>query len=376
MGVKKKICFIVSSPVTIQAFLIKHIEYLSEFFDIYVVANYEGFNQGFDFKNVIEVKHICIDRKISIYQDFRSILELRKYLLKEHFHAVHSITPKAGLIGMLTSKIAGVRVRTHIFTGQVWHTKKGFFKILLKTLDRLIVWCATDILVDGETQRKFLIDNGIVSENTSQVLGKGSISGVDTFKFNPNVDLNLKCRVELGLEEEVIFLFLGRMNRDKGILDLVNAFLRLNSIYSHTRLILVGPDEENISEKIRQISTKESIIIYGSTSKPHEVLQMADVFCLPSYREGFGTSVIEASLLEKPVICSDTYGLMETILDSETGLRHHVGDVNSLFEQMEKMMNLDLRKKLGKNGRNYVLGNFSADTISKHWLEYYCSKLG
>jgi len=373
---RKKLCFVVSSPSTVTAFLQKHIEYLSEYYDIYVVANFENADLKFDSPFIKEVENIAIKRGVSPFQDLRTVLILKRYFKQKEFDAVHSITPKAGLVSMIASKWAGVRIRTHIFTGQVWHTKSGLFKKLLKVLDRLIVICATDILVDGESQREFLIVNRIVSSLNSQVLGRGSISGVDTSKFSPNLDLYLTTRDSLGIKNEVVFLFLGRLNHDKGILDLVKAFLKLNSAHSNTRLVLVGPDEENMAANIRAISLNENIIIYGATSKPQEALQMADVFCLPSYREGFGTSVIEASLLEKPVICSDTYGLTETIIENETGLRHKVADVNSLFEQMQKMMDEGLRKELGENGRKYVLANFSADTISKHWLDYYRNKLG
>jgi glycosyltransferase involved in cell wall biosynthesis len=140
---------------------------------------------------------------------------------------------------------------------------------------------------------------------------------------------------------------------------------------------LVGPDEENLKPQIKEMCPENnSVVFYGSTSKPEEVLQLADVFCLPSYREGFGTSVIEASLLELPIICSDTYGLMETIVDDKTGLRHQVGNIDSIYNQMEKMMvDDDLRRALGNNGRNYVLENFSSDAISQEWVTYYTNLL-
>jgi glycosyltransferase involved in cell wall biosynthesis len=135
----------------------------------------------------------------------------------------------------------------------------------------------------------------------------------------------------------------------------------------------VGPDEQNLQPKVLEIfKNSKSVIFYGPTDKPEDVLQMADVFCLPSHREGFGTSIIEASLLELPVICSDTYGLMETIVENETGLRHEVANVTSIFEEMEKLqINIDLRKYFGRNGRQYVLKNFSADIISEQWVKFY-----
>jgi glycosyltransferase involved in cell wall biosynthesis len=116
----------------------------------------------------------------------------------------------------------------------------------------------------------------------------------------------------------------------------------------------------------------DNIIYFGPTPKPQEVLQAADVFCLPSYREGFGTSVIEASLLELPIICSDTYGLTETIIENTTGLRHEVKNVNQLYNQMRLLTeDATTRSYLGKNGRQYVLDHFSADEISLHWLKFY-----
>jgi glycosyltransferase involved in cell wall biosynthesis len=247
----------------------------------------------------------------------------------------------------------------------------------LKNLDRLIVYCATHILVDGESQRQFLIQNKIIDEKNSRVLGKGSISGVDLGRFSPNTEIRDKYRKELNLSSEVIFMFLGRINLDKGVLDLVQAFLRLNRKYNNSKLVLVGPDEENLQPQIKEMCPESnSIVFYGSTSKPEEVLQLADVFCLPSYREGFGTSVIEASLLELPIICSDTYGLMETILDNKTGLRHQVGNIDSIYNQMEKMMeDDDLRLVLGNNGREYVLAHFSSDTISREWFNFYSNLL-
>jgi glycosyltransferase involved in cell wall biosynthesis len=375
---KKKICFIVATPLTAKAFLLKHFEYLSKEFDIYLAANFEE-NTATPFFSpyVKETKHIGIQRNIALIEDVKVLFSLRNYLVQMQFDAVHTVTPKAALLGILGAKMAGVKIRIHIFTGQVWHAKKGIFRTLLKNLDRLIVYCATHILVDGESQRQFLIQNKIIDEKNSRVLGKGSISGVDLGRFSPNTEIRDKYRKELNLSSEVIFMFLGRINLDKGVLDLVQAFLRLNRKYNNSKLVLVGPDEENLQPQIKEMCPENnSVVFYGSTSKPEEVLQLADVFCLPSYREGFGTSVIEASLLELPIICSDTYGLMETILDNKTGLRHQVGNIDSIYNQMEKMMeDDDLRLVLGNNGREYVLAHFSSDTISREWFNFYSNLL-
>jgi glycosyltransferase involved in cell wall biosynthesis len=374
---RKKICFIVATPNFANIYLKKHFEYLSKDYDVYLVSNFNGYSSFYSsFAFIKGVKDLDFERKISIYKDVKALLSLRSYLKEIQFDAIHSATPKAGLIGILAAKLAGIKIRTHIFTGQVWYTQKGWFKILLKNIDRLIVFCATDILVDGQSQRQFLIENSIIKENNSQVLGKGSISGVDVKKFSPNIVIAQDFRSKFNFKDEVVFMFLGRLNIDKGILDLSIAFLKLHSKYPNARLVFVGPDEEMMQQKIEKIGNKcSSMLFSGATTAPQDVLQMADVFCLPSYREGFGSSIIEASLLEKPIICSDTYGVKDAILENETGFRHKVKDVDSIFEQMEKLMDQEVREKMGKSGRAYVLQNFSAELISQEWLNYYKKKL-
>lgn len=372
---KKSVCFVVATPFTVQAFLKNHIKELSVFYDVSLVANFENFDKsilnGLPLK---ELKHIDIERDINLFKDVSALFQLVKYLKSNKFDAVHTFTPKAGLLGTLAANLGGIKNRIHIFTGQVWHTKTGLFRKLLMTLDKFIVWNATNILVDGESQRQFLVENKVVKDNKSVVLGKGSISGVDIERFAPNERIEHEIRAELGIKsEEVVYMFLGRMNRDKGIVELAEAFNRLRNKYANVRLLLVGGDEGQMTSVVQQkVKDIESVIFYGLTPTPERLLLACDVFCLPSYREGFGTSVIEASSMGKPVICSDTYGLMETIIENKTGLRHKVADIESLYAQMEKLVNdKTYRNSLGNGGREYVLENFSAAIISKKWVEFY-----
>lgn len=372
---RKKICFVVPSLGTARVFLKNHIEELSAYFDIYLVANVHKEEMIFFTELPIkEIKNIKITRGISLISDFSALLNLCSYFKTMKFDAVHTVTPKAGLLGILASHLVSISNRIHIFTGQVWHTKKGVYKYFLMFLDRFTVWNATHILVDGQSQRQFLIKNKIVKETNSFVLGKGSISGVDTNKFIPNAFLKKEVRDELGIKEnEVVYMFLGRMNSEKGIKELAEAFNSLRKKHANVRLLLVGDDEENMTPIIMQkVKDIESVIFYGVTPKPERLLQACDIFCMPSYREGFGLSVIEASLLEKPIICSDTYGLMESIIENKTGLRHKVADIDSLYLAMEKLFNdKNLVIALGKGGREYVLENFSAKIISEKWVEFY-----
>lgn len=372
---RKKICFVVPYLGTARVFLKNHIEELSIHFDIYLVANVLEeemiFFKGFPVK---EIKNIRITRGITLIKDLQNLFYLCSYFKTTRFDAVHTVTPKAGLLGILASRLTGVSNRVHIFTGQVWHTKKGIYKYFLMFFDRFTVWNATNILVDGQSQRQFLIKNKIVKESNSFVLGKGSISGVDTNRFVPNATVKKEVRDELGIKEnEVVYMFLGRMNSEKGINELAEAFNILRKEHVNVRLLLVGGDEENMTPIIKQkVKNIESVIFYGVTPTPERLIQACDIYCMPSYREGFGLSVIEASLLEKPIICSDTYGLMESIIDNKTGIKHKVADVDSLHFAMEKLFyDQNLVVSLGKGGRAYVLENFSAETITKKWVEFY-----
>ncbi|MGE5432242.1 MAG: sugar transferase [Syntrophomonadaceae bacterium] len=371
---KQKICFIVSTAFTAHAFLVRHIEALSEEYDVYLAGNFSEADlpviSGLKIKGF---KSIPVNRKIKLAQDVKAVIRLAKYFREMKFSAVHSVTPKAGLAAAAAGWLAGVPYRIHIFTGQVWHTKKGLFRHLLKLSDRLIAVSSTNILVDGNSQLEYLVREKVITKDNSLVFGKGSISGVDLSVFMPDVMTGIELRKNLNIpDEKIVFLFLGRLNRDKGILELVEAFRRLREINPRVFLLLAGFDEEQLIPYIRERLSSDDFNFYGPTAKPYELYQACDVFCLPSHREGFGSSVIEASACAKAVIASDTYGLMDAIIDNETGLRHKTGDADSLFHKMQQLVeNEELRSMLGQKGLKYAREFFSSEVITDHWFGFY-----
>ena len=371
----KKICFTVSSPMTVNAFLRHHITELAKHYKISVIANIEDADtHSFRDLPLEEIIHVKIVRSISPKDDLLAIKKLTEIFRDRKFDAVHSVTPKAGLLAMTAAKRAGIRNRIHIFTGQVWFTKKGLFRKMLMEIDKLIVKAATQILVDGQSQRHFLIQSNILRADNSRVLGQGSISGVNEQRFTPSLSIREKFRNELSFSpSDVVFAFLGRLNEDKGIRELALAFSKLSKEFSGAKLFFIGYDEDHLMPFIEStVINKNAVLFYGPTHKPEELLQAADVFCLPSHREGFGTSVLEASLLGLPIICSDTYGLKETIIDDVTGFRHGVKNVDAIHQAM-RTLNLDAgkRKVMGAAGRDYVLSNFTAQQITEEWLKFY-----
>ncbi len=365
----KKICFIVSSPLTASSFLRGPINKLSKLFDIYLVVNLN--NKHKDLINGLDVKkvfHFDIVRKISLFKDLLCLIKVIYFFKKNKFHAIHSVSPKAGLIAMLGGYISGIKIRIHTFTGQVWISKKGFIRMTLVFVDKLISQLSTLILTDGKSQLDFLIKNKIVDKN-AKVLGKGSISGVSLKKFNANSKIREKLRSKFNIgQNQWVFMYLGRLKKDKGVLDLIEAFLKIKK-KENTVLFLVGDDEENLK---KNYNSHPRITFLPHNDKPENIIQICDTFCLPSYREGFALSVIEASSLKKPIISSNTYGLKDTVINKKTGLVFQVGDIEKLNGHLVYAINNKTKmKEMGNNGRNYVEENFSEEKVLVEWVKFY-----
>lgn len=373
-----KICFIVSTINTVRAFLDNHIRLLSESFDVYIVANVT--ENDFDYLQNLPIKgykHIAIERQINLTSDLKSVFQLTNYFRLKDFFVVHSVTPKAGLVTALAGRIAGVKNRIHIFTGQVWVSRKGLMRIMLMSIDKLITILDTHILVDGYSQRDFLIYKKLISTKKSIVLANGSIAGVDTVRFSPNKDIRNDIRSSLGISiDKIVFIFLGRLCNDKGLDELLSAFSMLSRNHRNAYLLLVGLDEENYATIIKRdfpnLRLNENICLFGLTKTPEYVLNAGDVFCLPSHREGFGMSVIEAAAMGLPTIVSDTYGLRDSTIPGETGLICKVGDAMSLYNQMNYFLNhKEEIEVMGKRGLEYVNKNFNNKLVEQAWLDFY-----
>lgn len=371
---RKSICFITAIPGTARAFLKGHIAALSKEYDVFLVA---------DIKSEEEVAGLAltgwhsinIERKISIWRDIKAVWAAFRYFRKMRFDAVHSVTPKAGLVTALAAKLAGIRHRTHIFTGQVWATRKGVMRFVLKSIDKVIVLCDNHIMLDGLSQRAFMENEGVIPKGRARVFGSGSISGVDAERFVPDANARQEVRHQLGIKDSAVcFVFLGRLNHDKGIFELYEAFNRL-AAERDVFLLMVGEEEE---EDVSNLSSYPNIIdgknfrYYGHTCEPEKVLCAGDVFVLPTWREGFGTSVIEAACVGLPSICSDAYGVLDAYVVGETGLRCHVGDSEALYQCMKEMYDKpEMRAEMGQKSRERALRDFKGSDLTKYWVEFY-----
>ena len=372
---KKSICLIATAHYTVEVFLLDQIKKLSEIYNVTVVLKVT--DPDFLSRRGIQAEVVSapIERKISIIKDLRALYFLIKFFRDNSFDLVHSVTPKAGLLAMLAALCANVDVRIHMFTGQVWGSQRGLMRWILKSMDRITALAATHVLTDSFTQRTFLINERVISEEKSRVLANGSISGVDLERFKPDFSLRKEVREQFGIAiNELVFLFMARLTRDKGALVMAEAFSRFVDQGGEGHLIIVGPDEGKVIQMMQELlgDSLSRVHFEDYTKYPEKFMAAADVFCLPSFREGFGTVLINAAAVGIPAIASRIYGSEEAIQENVTGLLIEAGNVEELTGKMQILSNdSELRERLGRNAMERARDAFSESKVTNAVLEFY-----
>ncbi len=372
---KKRVAVVVSSPMTVEVFLRDQIISLSKRYDMTVIANASGADELGSLAEIVDFVSVNIHRDISPLEDLAAWWALYRLFRKMRFDLVHSVTPKAGVLAMSAAKMARIRNRLHVFTGQVWVTRRGFMRWLLRSMDKVIANSATLVLADSPSQREFLLAENVVSVANSCVLGDGSISGVDLERFKRDASKRRATRTSLGLkDEQVMILFLGRLKRDKGVLDLAQAFAGLQKKHPEAALVLVGPDEDGLRVEVEDLlsAQRQCVHVIPYTHYPEDMLMSADIFCLPSYREGFGSVVIEAGACGVPAVGTRIYGITDSIVDGETGILFKLGDIAGLEAALEQLVEDNiLRAQMGRAARDRAEAVFPQDRITRELLALY-----
>lgn len=373
---KTKVALVVTSVLMVKFFLVPHISALSKKYEITLIMKNDFPEILKDLNLSVQTIEVPIERKISIFRDLFVLIKLIHIFYKCNFDMVHTLTPKAGLLGMIASWIAGCPRRLHTFQGEVWVTKKGIYRTLLKRFDCLVAILSTNINVVSKTERDFLIKEGVISSEKSTVLANGSISGVNMnrFKFDKEVRENL--RLQLGLKDtETVFLYIGRLNKDKGISELFSAFNLLIEETGNVKLLVVGVDEDDyyvdsVLSKFPHLGDYIKSISYTST--PESYMSAADVLVLPSHREGFGMVIIESAAVGIPSIGSNIYGIQDAIVDSVTGLLFEARNIKSLSKSMKLLsQNSAMRLQMGENAYRRVAQLFNQDNVVDEMVKYY-----
>lgn len=332
------------------------------------------------FDQVHSVIEVEIPRKIELIKDVKALFSLYVTFYRQGFSIIHSTTPKAGLLSSIAGFLARVPIRIHTFTGQTWVEKKGLSRKLFKLLDKLTVKLNHHCYADSESQKQFLISEGVCSQDDLTVLGKGSLAGVNLKRFDPDYfsrDTKNELRNSLNiLNDSVVLIFVGRVTKDKGVLELLKAFEMLINNNVNASLLLVGPvDQELTVEGVglnSYISSQDRIISTGFTDTPEKFLSISDIFCLPSYREGFGTVIIESASMGLPSVASNIYGLSDAIEDGVTGILVDVKSVSSLFDALSLLVsNYPLRTDMGRNAKKRAIKSFGSKKVNSLVIEEY-----
>jgi len=372
----KSICFVATSPFAVNAFLQGHLHMLAQHFQITLCVNTNEFQLSRNIDERVRVLHVPIARKISPFNDLRALIRLIAIFRQSSFDVVHSITPKGGALAMLASFLCRVPNRIHTFTGQVWVTRAGAMRGLLKVVDRLIVGLATTVLSDSASQSRFLEKELRLAAGRVGMLGAGSIAGVDVARFRPSEAVRRAIRQHLNVAEDAfVFLFVGRIARDKGVFDLVTAFRHFGrSGCANLSLWVVGPDEEGLGSELKSLAgdAGASVRWVGPSAEPETFMAGADLLVLPSYREGFGLVVVEAAGCGIPTLAYEIDGVVDAVENGITGVLVPPRDVEALTRKMEFMAGHPLHvKSLGLSARQRVVETFTATAVSEAWMDFY-----
>lgn len=375
---KPRLCFVTAVPMTVTAFLNTHIERLAADFDITVVSDFSGGAAGVS--PLASHIHAPVARAISPLRDLAALWALFWIFRRQGFAVVHSVTPKAGLLSMMAGFLARVPVRIHWFTGQVWVTRQGMARVILKTADRVLARLATHLLADSPSQRDFLVAERVVGAGRITVIAQGSICGVDTQRFCPNATARHTVRTQHGIPQTApVVLFLGRLNADKGLREMAQAMVSLQPQHPSLHWLVAGPDEENMQAHIQQVAAALGGCVHfqGYTNAPEAYMAAADIFCLPSYREGFGSSVLEAAAVGVPAVASRIYGLTDAVADGVSGVLVPVQNAAALAAALHELLaDSPRRLAMGEAARERALTQFSRATVANGLAAYYAGVLG
>lgn len=379
-----KVLHLFTIASTAESFFDGQFKFLTENgYETFLFASTEP-NKSFIERNHIKFKKAHFERKIDIPADLKAIKETISLIRTENPDVIFGHTPKGALIAMISGLMAGVPKRIYYRHGLIYTTARGVKRILLKSIEQITSLFATHIINVSPSLSDLAIKDYLNPAKKQIVIGKGTCGGIDTRGiFNPemiNTDKLDRWKGKLGLREvEYVVGFCGRLSNDKGIKELVAGFKRFKEMHPDicTRLLLVGPMDSRDTlprDTISEIESNRDIIATGMIDKrelPY-MYQLMDVFVFPSYREGFGMCVIEASAMERPILVSRSHGCVDSIIEGDTGEYIEINP-GSIASGLTRMLNADLRKKYGIQSRKWVVENFDHSVLWPKILKFYRS---
>lgn len=331
-------------------------------------------------------RHIPVPmtRKITPFRDLRCLFMLIRIFRKEKPDIVHTHTPKAGLLGMLAALFCGVKIRIHTVAGLPMMVEKGFKYRLLKGIEKITYSAANQVWPNSYSLFGFIQEHKMCSESKLQVIGNGSTNGINLQRFNTSVldNQNLaKIKSNLGFsEEDTCMLSIGRLVKDKGIVELLHVFLRLQKQHPTLKLVLAGEFEKELdplpAATLQEIVTNPAIVHIPWTNEVEYFMHLADIFVFPSHREGFPNVLLQAGAMGLPVVCSRINGNIDIVTDQQTGLIFEKENEMELEACLNKAIaNPVQMKNMAENLKQQIEKNYRQENIWQNMLEAYNSLL-
>ena len=376
----QKLIRITTIPISIEKLLENQPRFFSEYFNITLVSSDEERLAKVASDQGVQYFPLEITRKITPLQDLRCLVRLVRFLRQEKPHFVHSHTPKAGIIGMLAAYIAGVPVRMHTVAGLPLMEATGVKRWVLNTVERITYFCSTHVYPNSKGLETFILQNKFCTSKKIKVLGSGSSNGIDTSYFDPEMvsqAQQVALKNELSIEpKDFVFCFVGRLVKDKGVNELIDAFIQISKKHLNAKLLIVGHTEADLDpllpKTLHNIEFNERIIEVGFQKDIRPYLAIADLFIFPSYREGFPNVILQANAMGVPCIVSDINGCNELIKQGENGLIVPAKNSKILKEQMELLLeNPNYLKASKAEIRNFIRSNFEREVFWELLLKEY-----
>ncbi|MDQ0256584.1 glycosyltransferase involved in cell wall biosynthesis [Evansella vedderi] len=368
---RKKICFVTTTSLTIKTFLLGQLIFLSKNgYEVTVICNHDIKLKQLLPKD-INYKPITMKRGIKPLNTIKSIYQIYKILRVGKYDIVQYSTPNAALYSAIASWVAKIPIRLYCQWGIRYVGFTGWKRGLFKVIEKLVCSLSTNIEPDSNGNLEFSHREGLYNKDKSKVIWNGSANGVELekFVFSKKEIWRSRIRDKYDIDfRDIVLGFIGRLDKDKGVNELLGAFKIILSKYPMTKLLMIGSDDKNegLDQELLQWSRSTDAIKYtGFTNEVEKYIAALDIFILPSYREGFGSVVIEAEAMGVPVIVTDIPGPIDAMKPGETGLTVPKATVQPLVEAIEQMIvNPKMREKMGENAKSFARTNFDQ---SKLW---------
>lgn len=377
---KNKLIRITTVPLSLDKLLEGQLRFMSEYYEVIAVSSEKEYLEKIGEKENVATHHIEMTRKITPIQDLISVVKMYFFLKKSKPFIVHTHTPKAGIVGMLAAKLAGVPNRLHTVAGLPLLEASGIKRKLLDFVEKLTYSSATKVYPNSNALRHIIQQNNYCEDSKLKVIGNGSSNGINTSYFNTNQfsqQQNDALKSKLGITTaDFVFIFVGRIVADKGINELVAAFSSLQKEDSKLKLLLVGPFEEELNpllpETMNKIQTNPNIISVGYQNDVRPYFAVSNALVFPSYREGFPNVVMQAGAMGLPSIVTDINGCNEIIIEGKNGIIIPVKDQQALQDAMQEFIhNPDKVHQFATEARPLIVSRYEQKVVWEAILKEY-----